>query len=73
MHLVFSHEEKALFLEKRGFEIRRLIYERDEFIHGSRFQTVVHEEVVAVSITSGVSGKVEGIFNQELKKALLSL
>lgn len=73
MHLVFSHEEKALFLEKRGFKIKRLIYERDEFIHGSRFQKVVYEEVVAVFESSGVSGKIEEIFNYELKKALLSL
>lgn len=59
MRLNFSEQEKASFLEKRGFEIKRMLCEREEHIHGSAFRTVLYYEVVAVFPSSGISGKIE--------------
>lgn len=71
MNINFSEEEKALFLEKRGFKIKRLVCEREEYIHGSAFRTVVYHEVVAVK--GDFKLKLDVAFSNELHKALLNL
>lgn len=71
MRIAFSEEEKAAFLDRRGFQIVRLVCEREEHIHGSRFQTVVYHEVVAVK--GDLKLNIDVAFSNELHKALLQL
>ena len=71
MNINFSEEEKALFLEKRGFKIKRMVHEREEHIHGSTFRTVFYHEVVAVK--EDFKLKLDVAFSNEMHKALLNL
>lgn len=67
--MIFTHEEKIKFLQRRGYRVLRGFKEEEEPIHGSRFTTVRKIVWMAYKYSNGID--METAFDKEIKKKLL--